>query len=141
MVVLFLLAYPIPTFTLGIGTISLKSTFSEHGHFAFIKFKGITNCKPHGSKYSAPPRPLGIGSKGQKSTFSKHCHVSYPIKGNNERSFACRTPPPWGWTGSIGQNSTFFQKMVMLHIKLYGIMKCSNMVANILSADPHPPRP
>ena len=30
--------------------------------------------------------------------------------------------------------------MVMLHIKLNGIMKCSNMVANILSADPHDPR-
>ena len=32
--------------------------------------------------------------------------------------------------GSIGQNSTF-QNMVMLHIKLNGIAKCSNMVANI----------
>ena len=28
--------------------------------------------------------------------------------------------------------------MVMLHIKLNGITKCSNMVANILSADPSP---
>ena len=28
----------------------------------------------------------------------------------------------------------------MLHIKLNGIMKCSKMVANILSADPHDPR-
>ena len=26
--------------------------------------------------------------------------------------------------------------MLMMHIKLHGIMKCSNMVANILPADP-----
>ena len=29
--------------------------------------------------------------------------------------------------------------MVMLHIKLNSITKCSNMVANSLPADPHPP--
>ena len=29
--------------------------------------------------------------------------------------------------------------MVMLHIKLKGIIKCSNIVANILLADPSPP--
>ena len=33
----------------------------------------------------------------------------------------------------------FFQNMVMLHIKFIGITKCSNMVANILPADPSPP--
>ena len=31
--------------------------------------------------------------------------------------------------------------MVILHIKLNGITKCSNMVANILPADPPPPDP
>ena len=42
-------------------------------------------------------------------------------------------PPPPNPTdprvGSIGQNSAFFQNMVI---------KCSNMVANILPADPYP---
>ena len=34
-----------------------------------------------------------------------------------------------------------FQDMVLLHIKLKGITKCSNMVANILASDPPPPPP
>ena len=33
----------------------------------------------------------------------------------------------------------FFQNMVMFHIKLKGIMKCSDTVANILPADPPSP--
>ena len=43
----------------------------------------------------------------------------------------------------MGQKSkyTFFQNMVMSLIKLKGITNCSNMVANILPADPLPQRP
>ena len=52
--------------------------------------------------------------------------------------YFARRPPPILGMGSIGQNS-FFQNRGILHIKLNGITKCSNMVANILSADPSPP--
>ena len=38
-------------------------------------------------------------------------------------------PPPDPRVGSIGHNSAFLQNMVI---------KCSNMVANILPADPYP---
>ena len=49
-------------------------------------------------------------------------------------------PPPPGplGIGSNGQNITFSEHMVMLHIKLQGITKCSNMVANIFTAEPRP---
>ena len=49
--------------------------------------------------------------------------------------YFARAPLPDPGDGVIGQNSTF-QNMVMLHMKLKEIMKCSNMVANILPADP-----
>ena len=52
--------------------------------------------------------------------------------------YFARRPPPILGMGPIGQNS-FFQNRAILHIKLNGITKCSNMVANILSADPPPP--
>ena len=50
--------------------------------------------------------------------------------------YFARRPPPLtlGWSQKVKIH--FFQNMVMLHIKLKGITKCSNMVANILPADP-----
>ena len=41
--------------------------------------------------------------------------------------------PPWIWGQKV--EIQLFQNMVMLHIKLKGITKCSNMVAIILPAD------
>ena len=55
---------------------------------------------------------------------------------HGSKYFACKPPTPTLGMQSIGQ---LYQNMVMLHIKLNGIMKCSNMVANILSADPSRP--
>ena len=91
----------------------------------------------HGSKYFAH-RPqlliLRIGSKDRTSTFSEHDHVAYQIKGIQVYSNMVANilpgaiPPSRPWGGG-GQNSTF-SHMVMLHI---------NMIANILSADPHLP--
>ena len=50
--------------------------------------------------------------------------------------FGHRPLKPWGW----GQYAEIqlFQNMVMLHVKLKGITKCSNMVANDLPASPPP---
>ena len=47
---------------------------------------------------------------------------------------------PYPLTLGMGQKVKIqiIQNMVMLHIKLKGIMKCCNMVANILRADPPP---
>ena len=42
-----------------------------------------------------------------------------------------------GWGQKV--KIQLFQNMVMLHTKLNGIMKCSNMVANSLLSDPPPP--
>ena len=44
---------------------------------------------------------------------------------------------PRGWGQMV--KIQLFQNMVMLHIKFIGITQCSIFVANILSADPHPP--
>ena len=48
------------------------------------------------------------------------------------------TPPPTLKMGPIGQNSTFLE-YVAYQIK--GNHECTNMVANILSADPSTPNP
>ena len=52
--------------------------------------------------------------------------------------FCMQTPSPRSW-GTKCQNSNF-QNMELLHFKLKGFTKCSNMVANILHAKP-PARP
>ena len=51
--------------------------------------------------------------------------------------YLTRRHPATGGMGSKGQNSD----MVMLHISLKGITKCSSMVINNLPADPTPPPP
>ena len=69
---------PLATHTLGMGSIGLNSTFSEHGH---VKLKGITKCSNMVANiFSAdPPTPSdpGEGSIGQNSTFLEHGHVAY----------------------------------------------------------------
>ena len=58
--------------------------------------------------------------------FSEHGHVAYQINGNDACSnmvaniFPIYTPKILR-VGSKGQNSTFFQNMVTLHIKLKGM--------------------
>ena len=47
--------------------------------------------------------------------------------------------PSHSTVGVNRSNKTFFQSMAMLHIKLKGNFECSNMVANIVPADPHTP--
>ena len=75
----------------------------------------------NGTKYFAcrsPLRTLGMGSIGQKSTLLEHGHVAYQVQVSHH--FAA-DPTPDPWIGVKGQNSTFFQNIVMLHIKLKGI--------------------
>ena len=50
--------------------------------------------------------------------------------------YACRPPNPEDGVNKSKFN--FFRAWFMLHIKLNEITKCSNIVANILSADPLP---
>ena len=70
------------------------------------------------------PYPLTMESKSQNSTFSEHGHVAYQIKDNHECSnmaaniLPADPPTPTLGIGSVDQNITFFQNMVMLHIKL-----------------------
>ena len=50
-------------------------------------------------------------------------------------------PPPTTLGDEVNRSKFNFQIMVMLHIKLNGITKCSNMVPNILLPDTPPPDP
>ena len=57
---------------------------------------------------------------------------------HGSKYFARRTPSrPWGWGQLL--IIQLFQNMVMLHVKLKGIRKYSNMAVNILPADPLTP--
>ena len=92
------------------------------------------------------PLTLGLGSTGQTSTYSEHGHVTYQIKGNHQmqqhgsKYFAPQTPPPHLGMGSVGQNSTFTEHNHVAY-QIKENHDCSNIVANILPADPLPPPP
>ena len=125
-----------------------KFNFLEYGPVAYQIEENhecsnmVANILP-----AEPPAPptLGMGSIGQNSTFSEHGYVVYQIKGNHEmqlhgsKHFACRppyfSPTPLPWDRVHRSKFNFFQNMVMLHIKLSDISKCTNMVANVLPAD------
>ena len=87
-----------------------------------------------------PPPTLGMGSIGQNSAFSEHGHVAYQIKWNHEmqqhgsKYFARRPPPPT----HVSTQSTFSEHCHVAY-QNKGNNEYSNMVANILHADPLPP--
>ena len=103
-----------------------------------IKLKGINKCSSMVASIlpADPFLTLLFGSKGQNTTFSEHDHVAYQIKGNQQmqqygsKYFAGRPlPDPAVWGRKV--KIQLFQNMIMFHIKLKGITKCSSMVANI----------
>ena len=126
-----------------------KFRFSEHGHVAY-QIKENHKCSNMVANILTAdlpnPRPWGWGQKVtrnddyetlclqpfQNSTLSEHSHVAYQIKGNHIYSNMVANilpvdpplPPTTLGMGTIGQNSTF-HNMVMLHIKLNEITKCS----------------
>ena len=55
---------------------------------------------------------------------------------HGSKYFALRPPP--NPRNRVYRSNSIFQSTVMLHIKLKVITKCSNIVANILPADPPP---
>ena len=71
-----------PGWTMGVGSKSQNSNFSEHGHVVYqIKSNHkCSNIVAH--TLPADPLTLGLGSKGQNAAFSEHCHVAYQVKGN-----------------------------------------------------------
>ena len=77
----------------------------------------VANILPADLPTNPTPATLGVGSVGQNSTFSEHGHVAYQIQKNQKCSSMVANTMPKG---------------------LKGIMKCSNTVANILSADLYP---
>ena len=86
------------------------------------------------------PSDPGVGVKRSKSFFSDYGHITYQIKGNGacsnsgRKRFNRRSPHDPG-VRSKGQNSTFSEHgHVAYQIKC--IHKCSDIIANILPADP-----
>ena len=131
---------------LGMGSKVQNSTFSEHGHVAY-QIKENHECSNVVANIlladTLTPR---MGQIGQNLPFSEHGHIEYQFKGNQKMQQqgskylpgdAYPLAPTLGM-GSEGQNSIFFQNMVMLHIKIKENHECSNVVANILPADPPP---
>ena len=90
------------------------------------------------------PLTLGMGAIGQKSTSSEHSYVAYQIKGNHEmqhygRKYFVRRPPfPHDrrrWDQKV--NVQFSEQWHLAYqIKLN--YECSNMLGNILPAEPTP---
>ena len=101
--------------------------------------RSLPNPPPH----THPPDP-GDGVNKSNSTFSEHCHVAYQIKWKHEiqrhgSNYFARDPHPL-WPYGRKVKIELFQNMVMLHVKLNGILKNINMVANIFPQTPsHPP--
>ena len=90
---------------------------------------------------TAPPPPSPWG-KGQTIIFTWFCCISNcrgsQMQQHGSKYFPSNPPPSDLWVGSIGLNSTF-SKHSHVAYQIKGIHQCSNMVANILPADPHPP--
>ena len=132
---MFCLQTPPPLPGPGVGSKGQNSNLWEHGHDTY-QIQGNQECSNMVANIlPVDPLPRPWGSKGQNSTFSEHGYVAYQIKGNYE----C-TPPspqPLGW-GKTGQNSALSEHGHAYQIKWNH--KCSNMVANVLPADP-PPTP
>ena len=80
-----LLADPLPTPTLGLGSKGQHSTFSEHGHVAY-KIKWNHECS-NMVAYILLPDPGGWGQNVQNSTFSEYGNVACQIKGNSAYSY------------------------------------------------------
>ena len=85
----------------------------------------------------------GVNRSNLNIFFQNMAMFSYQFKGNHEmqqhgsKYFACRNPtsaPDLG-IGSLSQNSSFFQNMVMFHISLKLIMNFINMLTNKMPTD------
>ena len=111
-----------------------KSTFSEYGHVAY-KIKGNDACSNMVENiFPADPPPQNAWLWGQNSTFSEYGNVAFQREWRMQQHGNILPADP----GGKGQNSTFSEYgHVAYHIK--GNDPCSNMVANILPADPHNP--
>ena len=130
------------------GSVGQNSSFSEHGHVAYqIKENQECNTMVANSlPADTPPPPiqtLGMGSVGQNSTFSEHGHVAYQFKENQECSNMVANimpadPPSPNIRMGLIVKFQLCHNMVMLHIKLKGITKCSYTVANICLQNPIP---
>ena len=109
-----------------------NSTFSECGNVAFQR---EWNIQQHGRKYfSRRPPTANYWDWGQNSTFSEYGNVAFQREWRMQQHGNILPADP----GGKGQNSTFSEYgHVAYHIK--GNDACSNMVANILPADPPNP--
>ena len=116
-----------PPLALGMGSIDQDSTFLEHSYVAY-QIRKNRECS------NMVANILGMGSIAHNSTFSEHGHVACQIKGNKEiqqngSKYSTRRPPdphdPRGWDQKV--KFQLFQNMVIMHIKLNAIAKCSNM--------------
>ena len=128
MVAYILPAAPPPILGMGSGQ---NSFFVQNIDMWHIEFKRITNAAAWWqivySQNPLPPPALDMESIGQNSSSSENGHFAYQNKENHEctnmlaNSLPADTPLSTLMMGTVGQNS-FFQNMVMLHIKLKGIM-------------------
>ena len=142
--------YPLPSTppppTLQMGTVGQNSTFSEHSRVAYQLKENqecsnmVANIFPTESYPPHPtPRPtLGMGSPGQNSIISEHGQRESQMQQHCSKYLAGRHPTLG--MGSIGQNSTFSEYDYGAY-QIKENHECSNMVANILPADPPPPQP
>ena len=111
--------HPHPPLTLGVGSKSQNSTFSEHRHVVFqIKMNHkctsiVANILPQ--TLIPNPQPWG-GPQGQNASFSEHGHVAIQIKGNHECSkmvaniLPATTPPSGPWGGVNRSKFNFLTK-------------------------------
>ena len=103
---------PLPPSPWRMWSKSQQSFISEHGHVAY-QLKNNQECSNMVAIiFTRRPPNLRMGSIYQNFFFSEHGNVV------SSRYFACRHAPT---DTGLGQTSTFFQNMAMLHIKLKAI--------------------
>ena len=81
-----------------------------------------------------------MGSIGINSAFSEHSHFAYQLKENQGSKYFAHIPftPPDPGDGVNRSKFFFFPEHGHVAYQIKENHKCSNMVANILHADPRP---
>ena len=110
--------------------------FSEYGHVAYkIKVSdAFGNMEANILPATHPPSTLGVGSQGQKINFFQNMVMLHiKLTGIRNAWYFADIPLPWGGVKRSNANVSEYGHVAY---QLKGNDACSNMVANVLPADP-----
>ena len=133
---IFLQTPPLPPPTLVVGSKGQHSFF-QNMVMLHIKLKLVTHVATWKQIFylqPPPPSSLGVESQGQKIYFSQNMVMLHiKLTGIRNAWYFAHIPLPWGGVKRSNANVSEYGHVAY---QIKGNDACSNMVANILPADP-----